>query len=99
MDLGNPVLEGDPVDLILHLAIPQSAFKSNELALWRVLADPAPESREGEPFALTPAQDIPQTGPGSRLVASHSAQLRQGLDELFVFAASRPLYSYPAVSV
>jgi hypothetical protein len=33
VDLGDPVLEGGPFDLILHLAMPQSAFQGDELPL------------------------------------------------------------------
>ena len=33
MDLSDPVLEGDPVDLILYLAIAENAFEGDELPL------------------------------------------------------------------
>lgn len=33
MDLGDPVLERDPLDLIFHLAIAEDAFQGDELAL------------------------------------------------------------------
>jgi hypothetical protein len=39
VDLGDPVLEGCPVDLILYLAIPENAFQGDELPFWRVLAN------------------------------------------------------------
>jgi hypothetical protein len=39
MDLCDPVLEGSALDLILDLAIPQSAFKSDELPLLERLGE------------------------------------------------------------
>jgi hypothetical protein len=33
VDFGDPVLEGGPFDLILYLAIPENAFKGDELPL------------------------------------------------------------------
>jgi hypothetical protein len=33
VDLGDPVLEGGPFDLILYLAIPENAFQGDELPL------------------------------------------------------------------
>ena len=39
MDLGDPVLEGCPCDLILDLAIPEDAFKGDELPLLESLGE------------------------------------------------------------
>ena len=39
MDLGDPVLEGRSLDLILHLAIPEDAFNGDELPFLGSLGD------------------------------------------------------------
>jgi hypothetical protein len=39
MDLGDPVLEGCPLDFILYLAIPEGSFKGDELPLLESLGE------------------------------------------------------------
>jgi hypothetical protein len=39
VDLGDPVLEGCPFDFILYLAIPEDAFKGDELPLLEGLGE------------------------------------------------------------
>jgi hypothetical protein len=39
VDLGDPVLEGGPIDLILYLAIPENAFQGDELPLLESLGE------------------------------------------------------------
>ena len=39
VDLGDPVLEGGPFDLILYLAIPENAFQGDELPLQESLGE------------------------------------------------------------
>jgi hypothetical protein len=55
VDLGDPVLEGDPLDLILYLAIPEDAFQSNELPLME---------RLGELREISPSIDAVPFGAG-----------------------------------
>jgi integrase len=57
-----------------------------------VLAPPAPESRAGEPLALTPAQARLRKMVLDALPSSHSKRnYAKALDDLFQFCASRPL--------
>jgi len=39
VDLGDPVLEDDPFDLILYLALPESTFQSDELPFLESLGE------------------------------------------------------------
>ncbi|RZU35670.1 hypothetical protein BDD14_5758 [Edaphobacter modestus] len=39
VDLGDPVFEGGPIDLILYLAIPENAFQGDELPLLESLGE------------------------------------------------------------
>jgi integrase len=56
------------------------------------LAAPAPESREAEPVALTPAQAILRKLVLDSVPSVHSKRnYAKALDDLFAFAASRPL--------
>ena len=52
MDLGDPVLEGSPVDLILYLAIPENAFQGDELPLLESLGElrEIPPGEDAMPF-------------------------------------------------
>jgi hypothetical protein len=54
--IGDPVLEGRPFDLILYLAIPENAFKSDELALLEGL---------GEFREISPGEDAVPFGAGT----------------------------------
>ncbi|HEX4577716.1 MAG TPA: site-specific integrase, partial [Edaphobacter sp.] len=57
-----------------------------------VLAGPAAESREGEPAALTQAQAILRKLVLDSVASVHSKRnYAKALDDLFAFAASRPL--------
>jgi hypothetical protein len=57
-----------------------------------VLAPVPPESREGEPVALTPAQSLLRKRVLDSVVSPHSKRnYARALDELFAFCASRPL--------
>jgi integrase len=57
-----------------------------------VLTGPAPESREGEPLALTPAQALLRKMVLDSVVSPHSKRnYGKALDDLFQFCASRPL--------
>ena len=57
-----------------------------------ILAPPAPESREGEPLALTLAQALLRKMALDAVVSPHSKQnYAKALDHLFAFCASRPL--------
>jgi hypothetical protein len=57
-----------------------------------VLASPAPESREGQPSALTPAQAILRKMVLDSVQSPHSRRnYAKALDHLFAFCASRPL--------
>src|SRR5882757_4500567 len=61
---------------------------TNEL----VLATVPPESREGEPLALTPAQSLLRKRVLDSVVSPHSKRnYARALDDLFQFCASRPL--------
>jgi integrase len=61
---------------------------TNEL----VLAPLPPESREGEPVALTPAQSLLLKRVLDSVVSPHSKRnYARALDDLFAFCASRPL--------
>jgi hypothetical protein len=56
------------------------------------LTGPAPESREGEPYALTPAQAILRKLVLDSVASVHSKRnYAKALDDLFAFCASRPL--------
>src|SRR5258705_3057337 len=55
VDLGDPVLEGCPVDLILYLAIPENAFQGDELSLLEGL---------GELGEIAPGKDAMPFGAG-----------------------------------
>jgi site-specific recombinase XerD len=51
-----------------------------------------PESREGEPIALTPAQSLLRKRVLDSVVSPHSKRnYARALDDLFAFCASRPL--------
>jgi hypothetical protein len=39
VDLGDPVLEGDALDFILYLSVPENAFESNELPFLESLGE------------------------------------------------------------
>jgi hypothetical protein len=66
----------------------QIAFKATEL----VLAAVPPESREGKPLALTPAQAGLRKMVLDAVVSPHSKRnYARALDDLFAFCASRPL--------
>src|SRR3984885_10788538 len=57
-----------------------------------VLAPVPPESREGEPPALTPAQSLLRKRVLDSVVSPHSKRnYARALDDLFAFCASRPL--------
>ena len=57
-----------------------------------VLAGPAPESREGKPLVLTPAQARLRKMVLDAVPSSHSKRnYAKALDDLFQFCASRPL--------
>jgi integrase len=57
-----------------------------------VLADPAPESREGQTSALTPAQALLRKMVLHSVSSPHSRRnYAKALDHLFAFCASRPL--------
>lgn len=57
-----------------------------------ILAGTAPESREGEPHALTPAQSILRKLVLDSVPSLHSKRnYAKALDDLFTFCASRPL--------
>ena len=61
---------------------------TNEL----ILASPAPESRAGEPLALTPAQALLRKMVLDAVPSPHSKRnYARALDDLFAFCASRPL--------
>src|SRR5260370_7036778 len=61
---------------------------TNEL----VLAAPPPESRAGEPLALTPAQARLRKMVLDSVVSPHSKRnYAKALDDLFAFCASQPL--------
>jgi integrase len=61
---------------------------TNEL----VLAPVPPESREGEPAALTPAQSLLRRRALDSVASPHSKRnYARALDDLFAFCASRPL--------
>ena len=61
---------------------------TNEL----ILAPQAPESREGEPLALTPAQALLRKMVLDTVPSPHSKRnYGKALDDLFQFCASRPL--------
>jgi len=52
VDLGDPVLEGGPFDLILYLAIPKNAFQGDELPLLESLGElrEIPRGEDAVPF-------------------------------------------------
>src|SRR5258707_3993523 len=57
-----------------------------------VLAPVPPESREGEPAALTPAQSLLRKRVLDSVASPHSKRnYARALDDLFAFCASRPL--------
>src|SRR3982750_4736215 len=57
-----------------------------------VLAPPPPESREGEPLALIPAQTLLRKMVLDSVSSPHSRRnYAKALDDLFRFCASRPL--------
>src|SRR5271168_555700 len=57
-----------------------------------VLAVPSPESRAGEPVALTPAQSLLRKRVLDTVASPHSKRnYAKALDDLFAFCASRPL--------
>jgi integrase len=57
-----------------------------------ILADPAPESREGQTSALTPAQALLRKMVLDSVSSPHSRRnYAKALDHLFAFCASRPL--------
>jgi len=57
-----------------------------------ILAASAPESREGEPLALTPAQTLLRKMVLDSVFSPHSRRnYAKALDDLFRFCASRPL--------
>jgi hypothetical protein len=57
-----------------------------------VLAPVSPESREGEPLALTPAQALLRKMVLDAVPSPHSKRnYAKALDDLFAFCASRPL--------
>ena len=57
-----------------------------------VLAPVPPESREGEPATLTPAQSLLRKRVLDSVVSPHSKRnYARALDDLFAFCASRPL--------
>jgi integrase len=57
-----------------------------------VLAPPPPESREGEPAALTPAQSLLRKRVLDSVTSPHSKRnYARALDDLFAFCASQPL--------
>jgi integrase len=61
---------------------------TNEL----VLAVPSPESRAGEPVALTPAQSLLRKRVLDTVASPHSKRnYARALDDLFAFCANRPL--------
>ena len=61
-----------------------------------VLAPPAPEGREGEPLALTPAQARLRKMVLDTVPSPHSKRnYGRALDDLFQFCASRPLSPGP----
>jgi hypothetical protein len=61
VDLGDPVLEGGPFDLILYLAIPENALQGNELSLLESL---------GELREIPPGEDAMPFGAGFVLALS-----------------------------
>jgi hypothetical protein len=57
-----------------------------------ILAPPPPESREGEPFALSPAQAILRKMVLDSVSSVHTRRnYAKALDDLFAFCASQPL--------
>ena len=52
VDLGDPVLEGGPFDVILYLAIPENAFQGDELPLLEGLGElrEIPPGKDTMPF-------------------------------------------------
>ena len=57
-----------------------------------VLAAVPPESRAGEPVALTPAQSLLRKRVLDTVASPHSKRnYARALDDLFAFCASRPL--------
>ena len=57
-----------------------------------VLAAPPPESRAGEPLALTPAQSLLRKRVLDSVISPHSKRnYARALDDLFAFCASRSL--------
>jgi integrase len=57
-----------------------------------ILVPPAPEGREGEPVALTPAQRLLRKLVLDSVASPHSKRnYARALDDLFAFCASRPL--------
>jgi hypothetical protein len=53
VDLGDPVLEGGPFDVILYLAIPENAFQGDELPLLESLGElrEIPPGKDAMPFS------------------------------------------------
>src|SRR5882757_2875554 len=72
----------------MSLVVCKNGFMTSEL----VLAVPSPESRAGEPFALTPAQTLLRKLVLDAVPSPHTRRnYAKALDNLFAFCAGRPL--------